>query len=803
MKYLITLLCLMGVAYGQYTPVFGKYDYKDSIKLSKYKDATGDSCLAVDSLGRIIQRVKGGSGGSGWSLTGNSGTNPSTNFLGTTDNQDLIIKSGLGGLIHLGSNWFGGGGGIAAIGAVTNNFSETAGLSIDTANTIYNLGDITGRVWGQPLGISFQFNGANIYGNELLFSSVDGNFFNVNAPINKSFFDNSTHTHSLGINTGTPAYPLDVTGTGTSTSAGTIQEIIESGSTEAGTIWSNTGNGGSKWAAVSSNSGSDFGADKFTLLNANNGMPYITLDSVNGTTTIFSGDSYSRLTVDHNNGTLDFNNNDSYFNIDGPNRRFRLGDWTGDWYGTSTIFDDGRQTATYKANNGHTFTGNVGIGIAPAGNLLPLNLPDNNYIAWNGQGILQAQANNYTELYQPNGNDGLVMYNDAFYFGSYGSNAIMQGSGTTTQINSYDGTNTMYLNTGNVGIGTSTPTHTLELATNSSMYIDGASGTGINVDPSGYTSFGDVGGYATGSTLTADGTNGNFYTNGGLFGINNIFPGYTLDVAGDINFTNNFRLNGSVILSPYANSFLASLFVGNNSGSISNTGSYNITLGENTLANLTSGVQNCAIGPECLGNITSGGFNVGLGGWALYSSSTGSTNTAIGAYSQYYNTTGSNNTGVGITSVHHNTTGNNNTGIGSWALYSSSTGSNNTAIGDSSLFYTVGSGNVAIGASSGLNETGNNKLYIANSSTPNPLIYGEFDNSILGINGRVAVGGNAPAASSIMDLQSITSGFLPPRMSTTQKNAISSPAAGLIVYDTTLNKLCLYNGSAWQTITSL
>ena len=28
-----------------------------------------------------------------WSLTGNSGTNPSTNFLGTTDNQPLVIKT--------------------------------------------------------------------------------------------------------------------------------------------------------------------------------------------------------------------------------------------------------------------------------------------------------------------------------------------------------------------------------------------------------------------------------------------------------------------------------------------------------------------------------------------------------------------------------------------------------------------------------------------------------------------------------------------------------------------------------------
>jgi len=57
-------------------------------------------------------------------------------------------------------------------------------------------------------------------------------------------------------------------------------------------------------------------------------------------------------------------------------------------------------------------------------------------------------------------------------------------------------------------------------------------------------------------------------------------------------------------------------------------------------------------------------------------------------------------------------------------------------------------------------------------------------------------------ASAIVDIKSTTKGFLPPRMTTAQKNAIASPAAGLMVYDTTLNKLCVYT-TAWETITSL
>jgi hypothetical protein len=60
----------------------------------------------------------------------------------------------------------------------------------------------------------------------------------------------------------------------------------------------------------------------------------------------------------------------------------------------------------------------------------------------------------------------------------------------------------------------------------------------------------------------------------------------------------------------------------------------------------------------------------------------------------------------------------------------------------------------------------------------------------------------APPSSAILSATSTTKGFLPPRMTTAEKNAIVSPAAGLIVYDTTLNKLCVFT-TVWETITSL
>ncbi|MBI3419887.1 MAG: hypothetical protein HY053_07135 [Proteobacteria bacterium] len=63
--------------------------------------------------------------------------------------------------------------------------------------------------------------------------------------------------------------------------------------------------------------------------------------------------------------------------------------------------------------------------------------------------------------------------------------------------------------------------------------------------------------------------------------------------------------------------------------------------------------------------------------------------------------------------------------------------------------------------------------------------------------GTVGIGTATPAASALVDIYSTTKGLLPPRVTTAQRDAISSPATGLTVYNTTTNKLNVYNGSAW------
>jgi hypothetical protein len=93
---------------------------------------------------------------------------------------------------------------------------------------------------------------------------------------------------------------------------------------------------------------------------------------------------------------------------------------------------------------------------------------------------------------------------------------------------------------------------------------------------------------------------------------------------------------------------------------------------------------------------------------------------------------------------------------------------------------------------------GNMALNAANNGNRSIALKG------LGSSGAVLIGnittGNGTSYSAILRADSTTQGFLPPRMTTTQKNAIASPAAGLVVYDSTTNKLCCYNGSTWNDL---
>ena len=68
---------------------------------------------------------------------------------------------------------------------------------------------------------------------------------------------------------------------------------------------------------------------------------------------------------------------------------------------------------------------------------------------------------------------------------------------------------------------------------------------------------------------------------------------------------------------------------------------------------------------------------------------------------------------------------------------------------------------------------------------------------------QVGIGTTTPNASAILDITSTSKGLLPPRMNTIQRNAITSPAEGLVVYNTDLACWETFNGVRWVNFASL
>lgn len=183
----------------------------------------------------------------------------------------------------------------------------------------------------------------------------------------------------------------------------------------------------------------------------------------------------------------------------------------------------------------------------------------------------------------------------------------------------------------------------------------------------------------------------------------------------------------------------------------------NTSFGANSLTNPTinigtqTGVRNTAFGVNVMPGLTTGIRNTGMGDFALFSNTSGTENTSIGAGALFSNTISSGNTAIGrnaLTSYNGpNTASIGNTAVGFSALRNTVTGITNTAIGFEAMRNTTGSGNVGVGFQAGRLETGSNKLYIENSNADasNALIYGEFDNNIVRVNGTLQISNPASA----------------------------------------------------------
>jgi hypothetical protein len=196
----------------------------------------------------------------------------------------------------------------------------------------------------------------------------------------------------------------------------------------------------------------------------------------------------------------------------------------------------------------------------------------------------------------------------------------------------------------------------------------------------------------------------------------------------------------------------------------------------------------------------------GTGG--LYNSSVnGATLFGMGAYHRAANGNGiaigrgaiTDSFGVAIGSASCSITGARSVAIGSrnsfvTGDYSITIGGNTNVTGSNSVIIGYGStvtGNNSGAFGPGVVVSGDNLIKIGNSSHS------------VRVDGLLAVGTSAANnASAQVQFDSTTKGFLGPRMTTAQINAVASPAEGLQIYNLDLHTICFYNGTSWQKVTS-
>ncbi len=166
------------------------------------------------------------------------------------------------------------------------------------------------------------------------------------------------------------------------------------------------------------------------------------------------------------------------------------------------------------------------------------------------------------------------------------------------------------------------------------------------------------------------------------------------------------------------------------------TGIKNSILGYEAGHSLVSGYQHTFIGYQAGYNSTGGNSNIFIGNNAGLTTQNGIGNVYIGLNAGYYNnhSTGS-NVFIGQNSGYYNTDGNENVYIGYQVGGNGANGTRNVYLGAYAGMNNSGSNNVFIGPNVGYNVNTSDKLYIDNSNTSQPLIWGDFANRILKING--------------------------------------------------------------------
>ena len=303
---------------------------------------------------------------------------------------------------------------------------------------------------------------------------------------------------------------------------------------------------------------------------------------------------------------------------------------------------------------------------------------------------------------------------------------------------------------------------------------------------------------------------------GGYAGTNcqsagNVFIGYSAGRTTSGSTLNNVFIGNQS--GRYTSTGDHNTFLGNNSGYANNTGSNNTFLGHGTGFDNTEGYSNVFLGTDAGSSNVGGDNNVAIGHQSYLRGTSSNNNVLIGSgsgsgsgigsdnvvigyrdgeattsdYSVYvgsfsgFTADGEGNTFIGARSGEQINNGDNNLFAGFFTAYSKTSGGQNIFLGSYSGYgNTSGSGNVFIGYQAGYNETGSQRLYIDNTSTSSPLVYGEFDNDRITINNILKVGDRT----------------------TEPTSAEEGDIIRLKNHATLDDGYYVYNGTSWQAITT-
>lgn len=213
------------------------------------------------------------------------------------------------------------------------------------------------------------------------------------------------------------------------------------------------------------------------------------------------------------------------------------------------------------------------------------------------------------------------------------------------------------------------------------------------------------------------------------------------------------------------------VYLGTNSGRNGTTANLNVAIGYFTLDSAISSNAMVAIGSNAIARSRTNRRNIAIGDSSLFLNQAANNNLAIGRAAMKNHTSRSNNTAIGLNAMLASVNCANAVAIGHNSLRSAVDRTNLVAIGNSSGRLSTSSRHILIGhQAGGMHTSGNGRLYIDNTNTNNPLMFGNINSDLLVINGNFHVTSNIHYVGDLIDISDrrLKEGIKPIRLSEKQ-----------------------------------